>query len=236
MNAGLWQEFMMRSFALAVGIVGLLLSLAAFSEEVRLGDSAIKVASPKGFCELDKKNNAEVALLNNMTNYVKVGGFSLIALYVDCHELEESRKSNAFILTKIVIARFAKHTERPPSQFISEACDKLREGFSDEQKARISKYVTDFSKGNSDVQNTLSLGVLDEVRGSVCYSGQLIKAKIADIGEITAVYLTAGTFVSDQPIGIFQWTNYADATSIAAALANLKIIYSNFAAANGKSP
>jgi hypothetical protein len=49
------------------------------------------------------------------------------------------------------------------------------------------------------------------------------------------VYLTAGTTVGNQPVAIFQWTNYEGAASIAAALANLKIIYSDFATANGKT-
>jgi hypothetical protein len=225
----------MRSFGLAVAICSLISSVA-FAEDVTPANSVVKVSPPKGFCELDKANKADMALFDGASSYAKVGGFSLIALYPDCHELEESRKSSAFILTKVMIARFAKRADRPPSQFISEACDKLREGLSDELKARLSKYVMEFSKGNSNVQNTLSLGVLDEVKGTVCYSGQLIKAKIANVGEVAAVYLTAGTFVGDQPIGIFQWTNYVDATSIAVALANLKIIYSDFAAANEKSP
>ena len=225
----------MRSFRLAVGIVCSLISTAAFSEDAGLGNPNVMASPPRGFCELDKANKADIALFDAASSYVEVGGFSLIALYPDCRELEESRKSNAFILTKVMIARFVKRVDRPPSLFISEACDQLRKGLSDEQKARISQYVTEFSKGNSSVQNTLALGVLDEVKGSVCYSGQLLKAKIANAGEVTAVYLTAGTSVGDQPIGIFQWTNYVDATSIAAALANLKIIYSDFAAANGKS-
>jgi len=226
----------MRGFGLAVVIVCWLLSTAAFSEDIRLGDSGVKVSPPRGFCELSKSNKADVALFDGASNYLKVGGFSLIALYVDCRELEESRKSNAFILTKVAIAKFVKRADRPPSQFISEACDQVRQGLSDEQKARISNYVTEFSKGSSSVQNTLALGVLDEVKGTVCYSGQLLKAKIANIGEVAALYLTAATFVGDQPIGIFQWTNYVDPTSIATALANLKVIYSDFAAANGKPP
>ncbi len=118
----------------------------------------------------------------------------------------------------------------------AEACDQLRKGLSDEQKARISKYVTEFSNGNSSVQNNLALGVLDEVKGAVCYSGQLLRAKIANTGEVVVVSLGAGTFVGDQPVSILQWTNYVDETSIATALANLKIIYSDFAEANGKSP
>jgi hypothetical protein len=226
----------MRSIGLTVGIVCSLMSTAAFSEDIGLGNSNVKVSPPKGFCELDKANKADIALFDAGSNYAKIGGFSLIALYPDCRELEDSRKSNAFILTKVAIARFVKRADRPPSQFISEACDQLRQGLSDEQKARISKYVTEFSKGNSSVQNTLALGALDEVKGTVCYSGQLLRGKIANTGDVTLVYLLAGTYVGDQPIAIFQWTNYVDATSVDAALANLKIIYSDFAAANGKSP
>lgn len=226
----------MRSIGLTVGIVCFLISTAVFSEDTGFGNSNITVSPPKGFCELDKANKADIALFDAVSNYAKFGGFSVIALYPDCRELEQSRRSNAFILTKVAIARFAKRADRPPSQFITEACDQLRKGLSGEQKAQTSKYVTEFSKGNSSVQNTLALGVLDEVKGAVCYSGQLIKAKIANTGEVTVVYLSAGTFVGDQPIGIFQWTNYVDEASIASALANLKIIYSDFAAANGRSP
>src|ERR1700722_9800751 len=163
-----------RGLGYAVGIVCSLIFPVALSQNVGLGDSVIKVSPPKGFCELDKANKTHIAWFDAASNYVKVGGFSLVALYLDCRELEESRKSNAFILTKVMIARFDKHTDRPPSQFVSEACSQLRRGLSDEQKARISEYVTEFSKGNSSVQNTLSLGVLDEVKGTVCYSGQLM--------------------------------------------------------------
>src|SRR5450631_1871406 len=138
-------EFLMRSIGLTVGIVCSLMSTAAFSEDIGLGNSNVKVSPPKGFCELDKANKADIALFDAGSNYAKIGGFSLIALYPDCRELEDSRKSNAFILTKVAIARFVKRADRPPSQFISEACDQLRQGLSDEQKARISKYVTEFS-------------------------------------------------------------------------------------------
>jgi hypothetical protein len=225
----------MRGLGYAIGVFCLLISPVAHSEDARFGSSSVKVSPPNGFCELDKASKADIAFFDIISNYSKVGGFSLIALYPDCRELEASRKSGAFILTKVAFASFMKRVDRPPSQYISETCDKLREGLSDEQKARVSKYVTEFSKGTSGVQNALSLGVLDEVKGAVCYSGILVKAKVANTHETTLVYLSAGTIVGDQPVGIFQWTKYEDATSIAAALANLKTVYSNFAAANGKT-
>jgi hypothetical protein len=193
------------------------------------------VSPPDGFCELDKSNKAEIALFDVFSNYAKVAGFSAIALYPDCRELGASRKTGAFILTKLAFASYMKPVDRPPSQYVSDACDKLREGLSDEQKARASKYVTEFSNGTSSLPNTIPLGVLDEVKGVVCYSGQLLKGKVANTGEISAVYLTAETTVGDQPVGIFQWTDFKDATSISQALESLKKIYSNFAAANGKN-
>jgi hypothetical protein len=225
----------MRSLGFAVGIFCLLKSLVAHSEDAKLGSSSVNVAPPNGFCELDKTNKADLALFDVSSNYFKVGNFSLIALYLDCRELDASRKSGTFVLSKVAFASYMKPVDRPPSQYISEACDKLRESLSDEQKARISKYVTEFSKGTSSLQNTMSLGVLDEVKGTVCYSGQLVKAKVANAGEITAVFLSAGTTMGNRPVAISQWTHYEDATSITAALANLKTIYSNFAAANGKT-
>jgi hypothetical protein len=52
---------------------------------------------------------------------------------------------------------------------------------------------------------------------------------------VTLVSLSAGAFVENQPISMLQWTNYADEPSIVTALADLKTIYSDFAAANGKN-
>jgi len=226
----------MRGLGYAFGIFCLLITPAAHSEDVRLRSSSIKVSSPNGFCELDKTNKADVALFESMSNFAKAGGFSLIALYPDCHEYGEWRKSNASILAKVAFATFVKQIDRPPPQIISEACDQRRKSdISDELKARISKDVTQFSKGNIGQTNTLSLGVLDEIKGTVCYFGQLERFKIANSGDVILVSLSAGAFVGDQAIGIFQWTNYVDETSIAEALAKLKIIYSNFAAANGKT-
>ena len=94
--------------------------------------------------------------------------------------------------------------------------------------------MTEFSKGDSSLTGALSLGVLDEVKGTVCYAAQMVKARIANTGDVTLVSLSAITAVGDQPIVLQLWTNYRDASSIATGLASLKTIYSDFAAANGK--
>ncbi|MBR0899193.1 hypothetical protein JQ616_29945 [Bradyrhizobium tropiciagri] len=225
----------MRCLGYVAGISCLLISSVAHTEDAIHDNPSLKISPPAGFCELDKAIRPDAALSDGMSGYAKVSGFSLVALYPDCHELKESRTSGAFIRTKIAFAKFVKRVDGPPSRYISETCDALRRGLSDEQRARISKYVTEFSKGNNSLQGALPLGVLDEDRGAVCYSGQLIKGKVANASEITLVYLTAATIVGDQPISISQWTNYIDATSIATALTNLKTIYSDFRNMNGKT-
>ena len=227
----------MRGLGYAVGIACLLISVVAYWEGVRFRISVVQFSPPpKGFCALDKTNPTDVEYLDGIANFAKGAGFSVMAAYADCSELAESRKSHAFISTKVAFLRWDKTADRPPSQFISEACDFVRKsGFSDEQKAQTSKYLTEFSKGNSSLTDVLSLGVLDEVEGTVCYSAKLIKAKIANTGDVTLVYLSAMTTVANQPIMMQQWTNYVDEASIATALASLKTIYSDFAAANGKT-
>jgi hypothetical protein len=225
----------MRGLGYAVGIFCLLISSVVYSEEVRLGNSIVRVSPPKGFCELDKTNKTDVEFLDALSNFARVAGFSVVAGYADCRELAESRKSHTFIPTKVAILRWGKSVDRPQSQFISEACDQVRKsGLSDEQTARVSQYVTEFSRGNSRLKDALPLGVLDEVKGTVCYAAKLMKARIANTCDVTLVYLSAMTSVDNQPIMMVQWTNFVDATSIATALTSLKTIYSDFVAANSK--
>jgi hypothetical protein len=126
--------------------------------------------------------------------------------------------------------------DRAPPQFISEACDDVRKsGFSDEQKALMSHSVAEFSNGKSSLKNVLLLGVLDEVRGTVCYEAKLMKASIAGNGDVTLLDMSAMTTLGNQPIVIHQWTSYRDESSIAAALAGLKTIYTDFAALNSNA-
>lgn len=226
----------MRGLGYAIGIFGLLVSSVAYSEDVRLGSSVVNVSAPRGYCALDETNKTDVQYVDAISNFARVAGFSLVAAYADCHELTEARKSDTFITNKFAITKWNKRAGGQPSQFIAAACDQVRRsGLSDEQKARASQYVTEFSKGNSSLKDVLSLGILDEIKGTVCYSAKLIRGKIANGGNVTLVYVNAMTSVGDQPIMMGLWTSFADETSIAAALASLKKMYSDFAAGIGKA-
>jgi hypothetical protein len=232
----LGERFPVRRLGYAIGVFCVLILLVAYWEGARPFVSIVRFSPPNGFCAFDRTNKTDVEYFDGISNFARLAGFSVIAAYADCAELAESRKSGAFISTKVAFLRWTKSVDRPPSQFISDACDQVRKSdLSDEQKMRMSQYVTDFSNGKSNLKDVLSLGVLDEVKGTVCYPAKLMKGKIANTGDVTLVYLSAMTSLGSQPIWISQWTNFVDSTSIASALASMKTIYSDFAAINGKT-
>jgi hypothetical protein len=228
----------MRGLRYAVGVLIFfaLITLVAYWEGMRPYAAIVRFSSPPGFCQFDKANKADAEYLDAVSNFASVGGFSLVAAFADCRELEEARKSGAFIRTEIAILRWLRIADRPPPQFMSEACDQVRKsGFSSDQKALLSRYVTEFSNGKSSLKDVLPLGVLDEVKGTVCYEAKLTKAIIAGSDNVTQLDMSAMTTLGNQPIAIHQWTSYRDERSVATALASLKTIYSDFAALNGKA-
>ncbi len=226
----------MRGLGYAVGGLFAMILAVAYWEGARPFVSIVKYSAPPGFCPFDNTNKVDAEYLDAMSNFAKVGGFSVVVAYADCRELAEARKSGAFISTKIGILRWLRTTDRAPPQFIAEACDYVKKsGFSDEQKALMARSIAEFSNGKSSLKSLLPLGVLDEVRGTVCYEAKLMKARIASNSDVTLLDMSAMTTLGNQPIGIHQWTNYRDESSIAAALASLKAIYSDFAALNGNA-
>ena len=61
---------------------------------------------------------------------------------------------------------------------------------------------------------------------------QKVKTNADDL--VTILGLFAVTNAHDNLLFLYQYTVYADSTSIPTGLANLKIVYSDFAAANKK--
>jgi hypothetical protein len=213
-----------------------LILLVAYWEGARPYFSIVRYSTPQGFCQFDKTNKVDAGYLDAASNFARVGGFALVAAFADCRELEEARKSGAFIPTRIAILRWLKIADDPPPQFMSEACDQARKSsFSEEQKALMSHYIAEFSSGKGSLKNILPLGVLDEVRGTVCYDAILMKGGTAGNGDVTLLDLSAMTTLGNQPIAIHQFSSYHDERSVASALASLKTIYSDFAALNGKA-
>jgi hypothetical protein len=98
---------------------------------------------------------------------------------------------------------------------------------------RLAKSAKEFANGNS-LTDSKSLGVLEETAGEVCYVVTLQKVKTSAGAPVTMLGLIAVTNAHDNLLFLYQYTLYADAASMLTALANLKIVYSEFAAANKK--
>jgi hypothetical protein len=204
----------------------------ANSRDAKVGDTTVSVSPPAGFCEVDKTNKVDSGWLTSMTNLLKGSGVFTIAAFPDCGDLKKARQSEHFITSKVVFSAPFSGIGNASSETLSTTCDELRtKKYSDEDKAEVAKTIKEFSNGNS-LTDSVGLGVVEETKGEVCYVATLqkVKTQAGELHPLLALY--AVTYLRSNLLFLYQWTPYVDATSIPTALANLKIIYSEFASAN----
>jgi hypothetical protein len=224
----------MRLFATAIFIAAFLISPSAYARDVTVGSSTLSVSPPAGFCEVDKANKADSSWVTSVTNLLNSVGIYLIAAFPDCRELKKLEESNQFIITKVYISAFSSAIGKSSSRTAADTCNDLRtRTYSEQQKTDLAKAAKEFANGNS-LAESKALGVLEETKGEVCYVATLQKVQTSAGDIVTMLGLIAVTNARDNLLFLYQYTLYADATSIPSALANLKSVYSDFVAANTK--
>jgi hypothetical protein len=224
----------MRLFWLVFFFIAFLTSQAAYSRDVKVGNSTISVSAPAGFCEVDTANKADDSWLTSSTDLFKASGNYLIAGFPDCREMARARKAAQFIVSKVFITAPLSGIEKLKPETVQQDCQGLHTAeYSEQDKVRNAKMVKEFGKGNS-LSDSKALGVLEEVKGVVCYVATLQKVKVREGDSHTLLVLFAVTSAQNSELFLYQVTPYVDASSLPTALANLKIIYSDFARANPK--
>ena len=224
----------MRLLRLVFLVVPFLMPPAVYARDAKLGDSTVRVSPPTGFCEVDQTNKADSSWLTSVTNLMNSAKIYTIAAFPDCRQMQRARKTSQFIDTKIyVTAPYAAIGKLTP-QLVQQTCDELRtKEYSEQDKIELAKAIKEFSNGNTG-QDSQALGVLEDVKGVVCYVATLQKIKLKNGEPQTTLALFAVTSVQNSEIFLYQFTPYVDASSMSTALANLKIIYNEFANANKK--
>jgi hypothetical protein len=182
---------------------------------------------------VDKTNQQDSIWSTSVTNLLNSAGVTLIAAFPDCRQLKQMEKSGQFIAIKSYVSAATASIGKSSPEEVTQTCDELKtKTYSDVDKASQAKSIKEFSNGGSSV-DSIALGVLEEIKGEVCYVATLQKVKPRQDGDVVTMRsLFAVTNARGDLIFLYQYTPYADATSIPAGLANLKIFYSNFAAAN----
>jgi hypothetical protein len=224
----------MRVLGLAFVVVTLLSAVSAEARQAKIGDKTLNVSPPAGFCEVDKSNKADSGWLTSVINLMNTAGVTVIAAFPDCKELAQMRKNSRFMQSKFYVTAATAAIGKSSSKTVSDTCDELRtREYSAEDKVKLAKAAQDYANGNSAV-DAKALGVLDETKGEVCYVATLqkMKTKAGDLSTMLALFIV--TYIDDNLLFLYQYTPYVDANSMPSALANLKIIYSQFSAANRK--
>jgi hypothetical protein len=224
----------MRILSIAYLVTALLFSASVEARPVKVGDTTLNVSPPSGFCEVDKSNRHDSSWLASVINLMNTTGVTVLAAFPDCNELAQMHKSSQFIQTKFYVTAAANAIGKSSSKTVSDTCDELRNReYSNDDKVRLTKATDEYANGNSNVE-AKALGVLDETRGEVCYVATLqkVRTKTGDLSTMVALFIV--TYIDDNLLFLYQYTPYVDASSMQSALANLKIIYSQFSTANRK--
>lgn len=224
----------MRVRGLACAVVALLVTWSAEARQVKIGDKTLNVSPPTGFCEVDKSNKYESTWLTSVINLMSAAHITTFAAFPDCKELAQLRKNGQFVTTKFYVTAPTNVIGKSGSQDVTTTCDELRtKEYSAEEKVKLAKAAEEYANGNHNVDSK-ALGVLDETKGEVCFVATLqkVKTKAGDLSTMLGLFVV--TYIDDSMLFLYQFTPYVDANSMPSALANLKIIYSQFSAANRK--
>jgi hypothetical protein len=226
----------MRSFAgFAAAILSIAVSASASARDVKIGDVTFSVGPPPGYCEVDQAQKADVGWLTSVTNLLNASNVTLIAAFPDCKELEAMRATNEFITTKILFTANTSTLGKASAQAVVATCKELKESgekLTAEGKAKVEENVKKYSPNSLD-QNQF-LGVLEDNSPQVCYTGQYLKVTTSKGKESRMLDIFATSLVRNNIIFLYSFFPYVDGNSAKTGLTDIKVIYSNFVAANSR--
>jgi hypothetical protein len=221
-------DFMMRIAAmLSIAFALVLLSAPVDAGQVKVGNVAVQLSPPSGYCDMDKAFDYDKTLDANTAKLAEGAGNSYFGLFLDCQGLKKARQTKEFIPTKIIV----QGTKLGVADLknIQATCDELKTLKISDQQKDMQDNVKKNSGGNSLGEQS-GLGVLDEVKDEVCYYG-LIQNVVASGKNVRLLTIFASALRKHSIFFIYD-VQPLDSTSVAATLAHLKSVYADFAKAN----
>ena len=218
-----------------VVLAAMMFSTAAMARELKINATAINFAAPSGFCELDEDNKADSRMLTTARGLDSVN--LVLTIFADCNQLATWRSTSNTLLKDMIFFKTLKSYARPADQstesVIKQACaetraggDKMIKDGEPDLRARAETFLK-----KVDIVGTQFLGVMDEAPG-VCYASLLQKMKAENGENIAVVVMYTISFVRNELVFLYRNSRYVDSSSLPTALANLKVSYADFVAAN----
>jgi hypothetical protein len=227
-DASSFEDFTMRTVGMgSIGFALIFLSAPAHAGEVKVGNVAVQLSPPSGYCELDRSIEHDKILSTNTSNLAEGAGNSYFALFTNCQELTSARKTKEFIPTKIIV--HGAGLSASDQKDLQRVCDGLKTFKVSDQQKDMQDNVKKNS-GGTRLGDQEGLGVLDEVKNEVCYYG-LVQNVDVDGKNLRLLTILAVTLRQHTTFFIYD-SRPLDSTSIAAGLAHAKSVYADFVKAN----
>ena len=210
-----------------IGFALILSSAPVHAGEVKVGNTALQLSPPSGYCELDKSIEHDKILSTNTRKLIEGAGNSFFALFVGCQDLKKARETKEFISTKIIVQGTMLGSAELKN--LQATCDELKSlKISDQQKEMENNVKK--NSGGSRLGDQAGLGVLDEVKDDVCYVG--VVQPVTNGGKNIRLLTIFAVALRQHSIFFIYDVRALDSASVAATLAHLKSVYADFSKAN----
>jgi hypothetical protein len=207
---------------------------SALAGQGTIGSVSVVLPPPGGFCDMTESNASDKRMITTLTDLLGKSGNKFLGMSADCRQLADWHSGKRQLLDD-----YAQYQtpiagmDNPPTETVAQTCAVLRA----EGEKILANQLPDIK---ARVESTLSkikmnetnfLGVLAEEPGA-CYAALIQKIRTEAGTDKTQVTMFAVTIIKDRSVFVYRFAVYANANSVNAVLAKIKIDVAALTAAN----
>jgi hypothetical protein len=207
---------------------------SALAGQGTIGSVSVVLPPPGGFCDMTESNASDKRMITTLTDLLGKSGNKFLGMSADCRQLADWHSGKRQLLDD-----YAQYqtpiagVDKAPTETVAQTCAVLRA----EGEKILANQLPDIK---ARVESTLSkikmnetnfLGVLAEEPGA-CYAALIQKIRTEAGTDKTQVTMFAVTIIKDRSVFVYRFAVYANANSVNAVLAKIKIDVAALTAAN----
>ena len=207
---------------------------SALAGQGTIGSVSVVLPPPGGFCDMDESNTSDKRMITTLTELLGKSGNKFLGMSADCRQLADWHSGKRQLLDD-----YAQYQtpiagmDKPATETVAQTCAVLRaEGEKilanqlPDIKARVESTLKQIK-----MNETNFLGVLAE-DPDACYAALIQKIRTEAGTDKTQVTMFAVTIIKDRTVFVYRFAVYANANSVNAVLAKIKVDVAALIAAN----
>jgi hypothetical protein len=225
--------------SLGVALSFVLCCGATIAKDANVGDVALKLPLPPGYCELDRSSGrSDTKMIDVVEGMLKPSGNRLLALGADCEQLRDWRTGKRKLLDNLaqyqtLVGAENASLQATAAEVIKRSCEQMRaqgEKIAADELPRVQARAEEVIK-MVKVNGQSFLGVIAE-EPAVCYAAILQKFKTESGDEKNQVTVFAATVVAGKLVYFYLFAPYVSGSTVTDLLVQQKAQMVRLRAAN----